>query len=105
MKTIQFAFAGVVHENEQIFLVSKMRTTSHNKTIFHRNKYNSEVSLPLEFFKLHFKFDRFSGIYRTKLKYGDIKQFLKVYDVDNREYIIKTLHSNYSNNAVFNSGL
>lgn len=103
MRKIKFEYAGIRHENEFVFLTSKHRKIT--KTIFHRNRYHSEIRIPAEFLKEHFKFNRFTGAYETDLKMGDIERFLKVYDMDKKEYISQKLYNDYHNNFTFQSGI
>ena len=77
---VYFRKAGkkISQSNETVFFTSESRIKSLNETIFHRNDFNSEWRIPNDFFKEHFKYEHGSGIYRTKMAYKDIEQFLDV---------------------------
>ena len=73
MRTVIFSFAGLRPDWEDIFMASKHRERSKNYTIFHHNRYTTEFRIPMDVFKENFKYERFSGIYRTKLTWGDLR--------------------------------
>lgn len=77
MTTVNFLIAGQWHDLDNVHLTTRDRRNA-TGTIFHNNKYSSVYRIPVEFFKEHFKYERKTNIYRTTLKYGDIKQFREV---------------------------
>lgn len=71
-----FLIAGKRQDTDQIFLTSK--SVYKGGTIFHNNNFSTLIKLPLDFYKKYFTFDRSTNIYRTKLKFQDIKRFCTI---------------------------
>ena len=80
MKYVFFDLAGDHSQhNDCVFLMSRNRKYSKNaKAYEHRNDYTTHIIFDMEFFKKNFKYDRLNGVYRTDLRYQDIKQFMTV---------------------------
>lgn len=73
MRNVIFAMAGFFDDRDEVYLFSRSRQKKVNYTIYHRNKYTTEIIIPVEVFKANFAFDRRSGIYRNNLTYGQLK--------------------------------
>lgn len=77
---VNFLKAGTYPDYEQVIFFSAHRQAAKRKTIFHNNDKSSVYRLPNWFFKEYFTYDRSAGIYRTKLLYKEVKQYLTVID-------------------------
>ena len=73
MRNIILSFAGLRQNWDEIFVTSRHRKNSGNYTIFHHNDSTTEFRIPADVFKANFRFERSSGIYRTKLSFGDLR--------------------------------
>lgn len=62
-------------QNEIVFLHSHQRHYFIPNTIFHRNDHSTLYRIPVEFLRKNFKYNGSTGIYETKLTYGDIREF------------------------------
>ena len=74
MRKIIFAKAGTFYDEERVFFQSRSRQKSAKYTIYHRNDNTTEWAIPIDIFKRNFKYERSSGIYRTELTYGALKE-------------------------------
>ena len=74
MRKIIFAKAGTFYDAESVLFQSRARQKSEKYTIYHRNDNTTEWAIPIDIFKQNFKYERGSGIYRTELTYGDLKE-------------------------------
>ena len=73
MRNIILVFAGIRQNYDNAFVMSEHRKKSGNYEIFHHNDNTTEFRVPADVFKAYFKYDRSSGIYRTKLTFGDLR--------------------------------
>ena len=80
MSTVKFLKAGIYNIHENIIFWTKNRQDAQRKTVFHNNDYSSIWSIPSDYFKEHFKYDRESKRYETRKTYKDIEQYLTVID-------------------------
>ncbi len=77
-RKVIFSLPGKRRDTSDVFLQSENRKYSTSYTLFHKNDFTTELIIPYDVFKKHFKFDRLSGIYRTQLTYGELKQIKSV---------------------------
>lgn len=78
-RCVYFAVSGNKKNNpEVVFLTSRNRLKSFNDNIFSRNDYLTYLKIPKDFYKEHFYFERSSGIYRTRLTWKDLDQFVHI---------------------------
>ncbi len=83
MDMIYFRIAGDIRRRTgKVFLQSRNRLKSLNRTIFHRNDWNTDLRIPIESFKKNFKYEHFTGTYRTELCYCDLVDFAEVTGAD-----------------------
>lgn len=73
-----FELPGKIRDNEVVFLTSKQRKYKEGETVYHRNNIHNRVRVPMPIFKEHFKYERSSGIYRTKLRWGTLRHIPNV---------------------------
>jgi len=76
---VYFLKAGLPNLLDKVFFSSRSREKTATPRIYHRNKYSSFWRIPDMFFKRHFKYERWSGIYRTNLRYIDIEKFAETW--------------------------
>lgn len=78
---VQFLLAGRRQPSERVFFTSdhrRMADLAHSQhTIYHRNDWTSLYTIPVNFFRAHFQYDRSAGIYRTDLRYQDVLEYLE----------------------------
>ena len=77
MNYVYFIKAGHKHDKDRVFLESTDRRKGPDGRIFHNNETTNYIRIPCPFFKEHFKYEHLSGIYRTDLTYGDIRQYIE----------------------------
>jgi hypothetical protein len=67
---------------EPVFLMSSQRKYK-KETIFHRNDFHTIIKIPKDVFKKYFKYEAFSGIYRTTLKQYQLYNLtdIKIYNL------------------------
>lgn len=76
---IYFWSAGTRKDSHPVFFQTRNRGTAKQcRTIYHRNMVHNVAAIPASFFKEHFQFDRLTGIYRTWLTWGDLRQLAHV---------------------------
>lgn len=76
MRTVIFCLAGKREKpHHPVILFSKQREYRQKFTIFHRNDFSTILEIPIDFFKKHFAYDRWAGIYRTSLTWKDVEKF------------------------------
>lgn len=73
MANVIFEKAGKLNDKEDVFLMSRQRKYKHDQTIFHNNDYHTLVTIPLLFFKQHFKYDHKTRTYKNNLKWSELK--------------------------------
>lgn len=78
MKYILFEKAGKPKKTRTIFLTSENRRYKEGASIFHRNDFHTHLRMPIDFYKNHFSFERWTGIYRTHLSWNDVMDFCEV---------------------------
>jgi len=75
-------YAGM-EQYREIYLTSRHRTYKpYGETVFHNNKYTTLIRIPPTVFKLFFKYDRQSGVYKTSQTWGFLHRLgaLEVWD-------------------------
>lgn len=70
-----FLVAGRRTVDSKLFLTSEH--TYSGGTVFHNNAYSTIIKLPMAFYREHFVYNRSSCVYRNKLSYADIQEFVE----------------------------
>lgn len=78
MIKIYFRVAGNTANNTDIMFLTSRHRVLVNSSIWHRNDYSTEYRIPVVVFKALFAYDRKLGIYKTKARYSDLKQYSNV---------------------------
>jgi hypothetical protein len=76
MKNVYFRVAGKRKPNEPVFFATSNRLKCLSQTIYHRNAINTDYAIPVDFFKLHFTYDKTNRIYRNALIFSDIQKYI-----------------------------